>query len=340
VINAGPSLGASVMVEDTLPTGVTFGSFSQGGTQCSAAAGVVTCALGDLAPSATRRIVFSVQVNPGTTANLANEADVSSGAGPLDGDPDTGNNLSIVNTTVVTQANLAITVTDAPDPIKRGGTLVYTLSVSNQGPSNALSVEINDTLPANVGMPTFPPGSPCSVASQNPTTVECNLGTLNAGASRQVTFSVVVGAQATGSLVNHAAVSSLTTDPVPANNSANATTTVDTQNPQVTWVSPGPGGEYYEVGQIVRLVVTATDDIGIDHVTFARWDKDGLRWVVLFTDTAAPYSYTLDSNQLPVDWNEIGVIAYDRAGNVSGSFGTDWIFVLILRWINLPIVLP
>ena len=49
-------------------------------------------------------------------------------------DPDSVNN-STSETTTVTAADLAITKADAPDPVPAGGTLTYTLAVTNLGPT-------------------------------------------------------------------------------------------------------------------------------------------------------------------------------------------------------------
>ena len=46
-------------------------------------------------------------------------------------------------------ANLSITKDDSPDPVTAGGTLTYTITVANAGPSDAQAVTVNDTLPAS-----------------------------------------------------------------------------------------------------------------------------------------------------------------------------------------------
>ena len=81
-------------------------------------------------------------------------------------------------------ADLSITNTDSPDPVVPGGTLTYTLTVSNAGPSNATSVIATDTLPTGVTFVSATTG--CAYASG---TVTCTVGGLGAtqSATRTIT---------------------------------------------------------------------------------------------------------------------------------------------------------
>lgn len=126
--------------------------------------------------------------------------------------------------TTVNSADLSLTMTDAPDPVKKGTNLVYTLRASNGGPNNASGVVLRDTLPANVtfvGATLAGSAGGCSVSAG---TVSCPIGALNAGA--QATATITVRPQARGTLNNSASVAASTADPNMANNSASASTTV------------------------------------------------------------------------------------------------------------------
>ncbi len=124
-------------------------------------------------------------------------------------------------TTVVTAAaDLALTKTDWPDPVLAGGELTYTLTVTNNGPSEATGVTITDTVPAGVSVIS-------ATGCTNPSgTVTCLIGTLANGASQTRTI-VVRPAVANPSLSNTASVSASSIDPNMANNSATATTVVN-----------------------------------------------------------------------------------------------------------------
>jgi uncharacterized repeat protein (TIGR01451 family) len=61
------------------------------------------------------------------------------------------NNRAPQSTSVVTLADPSISMLDVPDNgVIAGTNLVYNLTVSNPGPSNAANVLISDTLPASV----------------------------------------------------------------------------------------------------------------------------------------------------------------------------------------------
>ena len=109
---------------------------------------------------------------------------------------------------------LAITMADAPDPVVAGGTLTYTIDVTNNLPGSATGLTLTDTLPAGVTFLSASAG--CSNAAG---TVTCNLGTLAAAEERTVTLQV--RPTAAGSLSNTATVTGAGTSV-----SATQTTTV------------------------------------------------------------------------------------------------------------------
>jgi uncharacterized repeat protein (TIGR01451 family) len=117
-------------------------------------------------------------------------------------------------------ADLSIAKSDSIDPVFTGAPLAYMLSVSNAGPAAAGGVTVVDPLPTGVSFVSASPG--CSNSSG---TVTCNLGTLAAGASTNLTINVSV-VQATGQLTNTASVTSANPDPAAANNSDTETTQV------------------------------------------------------------------------------------------------------------------
>lgn len=85
--------------------------------------------------------------------------------------------------------DLAISVTDAPDPVAAGTDLTYTVTVTNKGPNSADSVQVSDTLPGDVVFKSSTGG-----CQANGSTLACPLGNLAAGASRS--FEVIVGVPA------------------------------------------------------------------------------------------------------------------------------------------------
>jgi uncharacterized repeat protein (TIGR01451 family) len=122
--------------------------------------------------------------------------------------------------TWIAVADLAITKSGAPDPALVGGSLTYTIGVTNNGPSTATGVTLTDPLPPSTTFvsATTSQGT-CSAAGG---TVTCALGTLANGAGATVTVRVTPTAK--GTLTNTASVQGNEPDPDTANNSATAST--------------------------------------------------------------------------------------------------------------------
>ncbi len=140
-------------------------------------------------------------------------------------DPDLTNNSATDTDTVARSANLSITKTDSADPVVPGQAFTYTLTVANSGPSDAATLTVSDTVPAQftVTNVTSPAGS-CGFAGQ---VVTCTRPTLLNAATWMITVSVTTAAAAPGgTFTNTAIVSAATADPVPANNSASQPTTI------------------------------------------------------------------------------------------------------------------
>ncbi len=248
VTNNGPSSAAAVTVTDTLPAGATYVSATPSTGSCTGTS-TVSCNLGTLANAASATV--TIVVTPTTAGTLNNTASVSS----TTGDPNMGNNSSSTSTTVNPSANLSITKTDAPDPVFVGQNLVYTVTVTNNGPSSASSVSVVDTLPGSVTFvsATSSQGS-CSPSSG---TVTCTIGTMANAAV--VTITITVTPTATGTISNSASVSSTTNDPVPGNNTAGPVNTMVNGSADLSITktdSPDP----VLVGQNLTYTITVTNN--------------------------------------------------------------------------------
>jgi uncharacterized repeat protein (TIGR01451 family) len=118
-------------------------------------------------------------------------------------------------------ADLSLALSDAPDPVRKGETLTYTIIVTNAGPGSSTGIVVSDALPASVSLlsATASQGS-CTGNS----TVICTLGTLAPGATASVTLSTRALTRGTAS--NTASVSATTADPAAANNRATVKTKI------------------------------------------------------------------------------------------------------------------
>ncbi|MBV9469993.1 MAG: DUF11 domain-containing protein, partial [Abitibacteriaceae bacterium] len=121
-------------------------------------------------------------------------------------------------------ADLSIANTDNPDPVDAGGTLTYTLTVTNNGPDAANNVTVVDTLPTGVSFGSAT-GTGWTV-DFNDTTNQVTLAraSLAKGTAPAITITVTAPSEG-GSLTNTATVSSSPGDPDLSNNTAAQTTT-------------------------------------------------------------------------------------------------------------------
>jgi uncharacterized repeat protein (TIGR01451 family) len=126
-------------------------------------------------------------------------------------------------------ADLAMSMTDTPNPVAPGGDLTYTLTARNTDVTDAAVVSVSDTLPPGTTFGSlFAPGWTCTTPAAGGTgTVTCSVASLAAGASSSLTLVVAVSPSAADSTLNNTAtVSSVTIDGNSGNDSVSAHTTV------------------------------------------------------------------------------------------------------------------
>ena len=85
-------------------------------------------------------------------------------------------------------ADLAVTKTDTPDPVVEGSDIVYTVTVTNNGPGDATTVTLVDSLDALVSFVSATPSQ--GTCNENAGTVTCDL--LNVGNGATVTTTITV----------------------------------------------------------------------------------------------------------------------------------------------------
>jgi uncharacterized repeat protein (TIGR01451 family) len=120
-------------------------------------------------------------------------------------------------------ADLAVTQTDAPDPVLAGQRLTYDLGVRNDGPATATGVTVLEELDASVRLESATASRGTCAASVGG--VRCDLGTLAAGATATVTVRVTPTTQ--GTIAARAAVQGNEPDADTLDNSARVQTRVD-----------------------------------------------------------------------------------------------------------------
>ena len=226
VTNNGPAAATTLTFTENIPANTTFQSIVQGLWSCLTpavgATGTVTCTLATLNAAASAPISLTVQVNSNTPSGtvIGDTASVIAATG----DPNPGNSSATANVTVGTgtTADVSITKTAAPTPVAQRNLLTYTLVVTNNGPASATNVTVVDVLPSVLKFVSVV--TTAGTCSQAANTVTCQVGTLaNAGTA---TINIVVTPQSPTIVTNSAMVTADQTDPVSANNIANATTLV------------------------------------------------------------------------------------------------------------------
>ncbi|MCM3779780.1 DUF7507 domain-containing protein [Microbacterium hydrocarbonoxydans] len=216
--NAGPSEARDVRLSDPLDPDTSFVSAAPGQGACSVVDGILGCDLGTLAPGATVVTTVVVQIAAGATAVVQNSVAVTSSTP----DPDPSNNVDSTSFQPEIIADLAVVKSASDDEVAAGGTVDFSLAVSNLGTSDAVNAALVDTVPTGFTVTGVraPAGATCAFMA---TDVRCVWDVLPVGGPATVVVSTVVAADApVGSVVNTASIASPADDPNPANNSDSA----------------------------------------------------------------------------------------------------------------------
>jgi uncharacterized repeat protein (TIGR01451 family) len=217
VTNVGPNTAKGTVLTHNLPASTIFVSATTTRGSVSQTAGVVTANLGNMTIGATATV--TVTVIPGQTGPIISSAIVSS----TEPEINPPNNVASVTTLVQDPtADLAVSLAGAPNPAVVGGTLTYTATVLNNGPSTATGVVITNTLPASV-LITGASSTQGSVSISG-NIVICQVGNLVNGATATATINTVPLAD--GTIFANARVVGNLVDPVLANNTATIATGV------------------------------------------------------------------------------------------------------------------
>ncbi|HEX9984262.1 MAG TPA: DUF11 domain-containing protein [Thermoanaerobaculia bacterium] len=259
VSNSGPSTAATVTLTDAVPAGTTFVSFNQLTGPVFACDNTVVCTIATLAPAATATFELVVSIPPSVTAPVVNTATISS----TTPDAAPANNTATVTTAVGATADLVVTKS-GPASANAGTDITYTLSIANNGPSDATNVVLSDPIPAGTTFVSLSQLTGPTFACDN--TINCTIATLVAGASATFELTLHVNPDAAGPISNTATGSSSTADPTPANSSSTTATAVS--GADVAIVKTAPSGTFIGGSNITyTLAVTNNGPAVADDVT-------------------------------------------------------------------------
>ena len=207
VTNAGPSRAVNVVVTDTLPAGVC-----SPGPPPNCVKGPLVYSLGAMSNKESRQIQIPVVVSPTITGTLTNQAEVDSDTP----DSEHSDNTAWSVTAIMSGADLQLDIDRDPALVVAGATVTYTLTVTNNGPSDALNVTITDSITPPVTVITATP--PFTVQAGTPTVITWYVPGLVWGQGRELQLVVRVSPSSSGILTSTAVVGSSTPDNKPGNN--------------------------------------------------------------------------------------------------------------------------
>ena len=222
IANDGPSTATGVVLTDDVPAGLTFVSGTLDGQTASLQNGDVTFPAVTLLDDASLTATLIFTVDAAANGQIINTANVTSD----NGETNLNNNQAQAEITVTPETDITVAKQVDLAAAQAGSNLLYTVTVTNNGPAIASSVQAIDTLPPGV---TFVSGTgPNNEAlSASGGQVTVNGGDLAIGASFTFTINATVNSGTIADQINTVVVSTTTTETNTANNSASAITTID-----------------------------------------------------------------------------------------------------------------
>ena len=332
VSNAGPTAVTGATVTDDFAaslSGVTFTASGTGGASGFAAGSGDLNQTVNLPVGATITYTVSGTLSGSATGSLSNTATVTTPAGI--GEVDATNNIAVDIDTVAAAsaaADLQIVKTDAVSSVSLGGTVIYTIVVTNSGPSDVFGATVTDDFAASLSGVTFTAvgtGSASGFADGSGDLSQ--VVNLPVGASITYTVTGTLSGSASGTLSNTATVTAPagTTEIDAGNNvsvdvdtiaEANATTDLQiTKTDGVTSVEAGSLVTYTIV--VTNAGATTANDVVVTD-TFASL-LSGVSFTASGTGGASGFaSGTGDLNQT-VDLPAGATVTYTVTGVLDAS---------------------
>lgn len=225
----------NVFFRDIIPEGLVFvpNSVIVNGTQILGANPNVGFEIPDIQGGETAVITFRAiaefvpEENP-----TVNTASIMYSYTPVEGGIENAymvqtNEVEVGIVVPINEADVSITKNANTNPIQVGETIIYRITVTNNGPMSAENVVIRDNIPNVILNPEF---SINGGITWNPWNGEYVVGTLANGENVTILIRGTVSMNASGNITNTATVSSTTPDPNPSNNSDTEVVTIENNN--------------------------------------------------------------------------------------------------------------
>ena len=281
VVNSGPNIAGNAVVEVTLPASLTSITTNYDPSRVTISkandgSNVVTINLGVRpSPDSLQIMVSGVATQVGT---FAASARVFESNGEFDSD--TTNNVAPVaggtpiTITVANAADLDISVGATPNPVLIGGTLTYSITVRNGGPSTASTPIVSLTIPNGLVFDQSASNVSPSQVTLSGNTLSVALNAINAGDAS--TFTLGFSPTQPGLITSTFTVSNPSdVDTNPSNDTASSTVAVAPSNLAVSVVAPN-GALGIGTPATFQIVVTNNGPGSAPNVALANVFTPGL----------------------------------------------------------------
>ncbi|WP_415582627.1 choice-of-anchor L domain-containing protein, partial [Flavobacterium longum] len=255
--NHGPAAATNVTIQDLVPAGINPATVTWTGDNGTSGTGNLSDAIPNMAVGDTiiYTVVMPVPANFDQTTDLVNT--VTTNSTTVDPNPLCPN---CTDTDVPDpQANIVTIKTNGQTQYLTDENTTYTITVTNQGPSEALNVEVTDNMPPGISDMTWSSDlGPSGTGNMVDT-----IATLAVG--QTVTYTVTIAVPlnynlAFVNLTNTVSVTSDTPDPVPACPGCS-----DTDTPRPRWVTVDVGT--YTVPELVEDILIDSDCANVSNFT-------------------------------------------------------------------------
>jgi uncharacterized repeat protein (TIGR01451 family) len=262
--NNGPNDSMGVSLSDVLPTGLTLVTEGQtGGPDSFVNASTGNTAKFTLADmpvgnSDTFTVTASVGLGVANNSNITNSAGVTASTS----DPNSSNNTASVTSSVTNpySADLAVTLA-GPGTVTAGNTYTYTITLTNNGPTDALGVTLTDAMPSGLTLisEAQATGPDSFTNASSGSTAKFTLGDMPSGNTDTFTVVAKVASnQGNGTTItNTAKVTETTPDPVSTNNSSSVTSNVVNNSGSADLAVSTQGPSTVTRGQTYTFTITA-----------------------------------------------------------------------------------
>ncbi|SFO47618.1 conserved repeat domain-containing protein/gliding motility-associated C-terminal domain-containing protein [Chitinophaga sp. YR627] len=310
VTNNGPSDAANVKVIDNAPTGTTIKSWTAAVTTgtvtlpAASGSGNISQTIAKVPPAAVVTYTVVVSTTSGFTGNLSNTATVSSDV--TDNTP--ANNISTTpGITPAPKADIAVVKATTATTFAPGEDVTYTITVTNNGPSDAANVKVIDNAPTGTTIKSWTAavktGTVTLPAASGTGNINQTIANVPNGAAVSYTVIVSTPASFTGNLSNTASGSSDATDPTPANNSSTTTGIAPTPKADIAVVKTTTATTFAP-GEDVTYTITVTNNGPSDAANVKVIDN-------------APTGTTIKSWTAAVKTGTVTLPAASGTGNIS-----------------------